>query len=112
MTDRDPDRRERVRTLTNQGKTVREIASLLGVTERTVNRNRAMTGVAKHVPPPISPAELATAKQLLQDGCSYAETGRTLGRNSGWIAKYLPGYGWTQTQGGKYGMLQRWGGTK
>lgn len=42
------------------------------------------------------------AKEMLDDGASYAEVGRTLRKSPKNIRKALPGYGWTQSQGAQW----------
>jgi DNA-binding CsgD family transcriptional regulator len=74
-------RRERVRALTKAGHTAAEIAEILEVTERTVTRDRADLGISQPFDnEPMTAAEDARIRELLADGCSLAEAGRTVGR--------------------------------
>lgn len=47
------------------------------------------------------------ALALLDDGASYTETARTLGRSRKWVSKHFPGRGWTHREGGAYGYMVR-----
>ena len=100
------DRSERltlIRTLTRPGFTAQEIAVRLCVTQRTVCRYRAKAGVYEVGPnTPITEDELLKAKELLEDGASYQEVSRTLGRTSGAICRKFPGYSWTKRQAVNY----------
>ena len=89
------ERRERVAAMTRQGHTARHIAVALGVTERTVGRDRAAMGVAQPVPIPVTEAQMSRAYTLLVDGCSYADAARTVGLHPRTVIHHLPGYGWT-----------------
>lgn len=48
------------------------------------------------------------ALALLDDGASYTETARTIGKGRTWVAMRFPGRGWTHAQGGQYGCMLRW----
>jgi hypothetical protein len=72
----------------------REIGEALGVTARTVARDRVAMGVAQPGPRFVTPEELEHARLFLEDGCSYAEVERTFGRSYDTIKRHLPGYGW------------------
>lgn len=45
------------------------------------------------------------ALQLLHDGASYCEVGRTLGVHRWTVSRWHPGYGWTSGEGGAYGGM-------
>lgn len=47
------------------------------------------------------------AKSLLDDGASYTEVARTVGRGRKWVSQRFPGYGWTAQEGGAYGFMVR-----
>lgn len=86
--------------LLGKGMLYSEIARRVGCSERVVDRI-----VAKHpelsrgpVNPPLTDAELARAKEMLEDGASYTEVSRTLGRNGRNLQRRLPGYSWTPEQ--------------
>lgn len=101
------ERREQVAQMTRDGVHAHEIAKVLGVAERTVVRDRRATGTAKPPPRPLTPQQLALARQLLDDGCSYAEAARTVGASTTAIAAHFPGKGWTPIQGGMWGTYVR-----
>ena len=91
--------------LTRQGYSAEHIARLLGITTRSVVRNRRKAGIAQPPAPYLSDAELATAQTLLEDGASYGEVGRTLGRSQSAIANRLPGYAWNRDQSSAYAVM-------
>ena len=77
----------------------REIAEELGVSERTVTRRRARLGISDGgARVALTPEQKALAKEMLEDGASYAEVGRTVGRHASTVKKHFPGYGWTVQQ--------------
>ena len=104
------ERRQRVATMTRQGLSATEIATALRVTPRTVVRDRQATGCAKPCnarEKRLRSDELQRAEQLLNDGCSYADVARTLGRSPQAIRYHFPGRGWTFIQCGQYAMTVR-----
>lgn len=82
--------------LTRAGESARAIAERLGVSERTVVRARRACGASLPRPTPYSDAEMEQARRLLEDGASYREVARTLGRDASYLTRLLPGYGWTR----------------
>jgi transposase len=94
-------RRNRVLELTRAGCTISQIAKSLGVTYRTIERDRLKLGLAKQ-PRPMTEEELTWARAMLEDGCPYAEVARTLRRNVGTITDRFPGYGSNDGQLGRY----------
>lgn len=93
------DRRAKVVEWTRWGVTARQISIRLGITERSVQRHRAAAGIAKRQwADRLTVEELARAEELLDDGCSFAEVGRTLGRDMRTIRHHFPGRGWTPEQ--------------
>jgi IS30 family transposase len=108
--DNDPDRRhrrDRVVELTRKGFMVTEISALLGVAERTVTRDRVARGCAEPRWIAVTGRELLRAKEMLDDGASYSEVGRTLGRAPQSISRHLPGYQWTREQAVQAATLGR-----
>ena len=100
ITERVTERREQVATMTRQGMTAREIGEALGVTPETVARHRVAAGVAQPVAARVTDAQWQIAERLLDDGCSCAEVGRTIGVNGNTISDHFPGRGWTRQQAG------------
>jgi transposase len=104
--DRSPDalaeRRSRIVTLCRSGLTVREAAARVGVGISAVTQARREAGLAKPRPPRMSAEELARAKAMLDDGASYAEVARTLGRGRMAIARRFPGFGWSMAERDEY----------
>lgn len=95
-------RRDRVVEMSRQGFDVPRIAAELAITVRSVQRIRRQTGISVTEFSRFSPAEVATIEAMLDDGCSYAEIARTLGRDVGWIRRRWPGRGWMPEQGCVY----------
>ena len=98
-------RRDTIVALTKQGYSATEISARLGITKRSVVRNRAAAGITKPPANLLTEAELTLARQLLEDGASYGEVGRTLGRSQSAVANRLPGYGWTRDMSSAYAVM-------
>jgi hypothetical protein len=98
-------RRARVVALTREGRSATDIAFILGISVRSVTRNRALAGLtANYVRPPVpSEDQLLAAKWLLVDGASYPEVARTLGFNATTWRKHFPGYAWSRSEAGAHG---------
>ncbi|CPT94419.1 Transposase and inactivated derivatives%2C IS30 family [Mycobacteroides abscessus] len=98
----------RVATLSRGGYTDQEIAVKLGVSDRTVLRDRKAAGLpVTPTPAPLTEEERATALRLLEDGANYREVARTIGRGRTTIKRAFPGYSWTQAQKFEYRMALR-----
>lgn len=95
------ERREHVARLTRAGHSAAEIAVRLGVTPRTVHRDRRATGTAQPEPTPMTDREHAIVQRLLADGASCAEAGRTIGRSKTTILRHYPEHAWTRKQVGE-----------
>lgn len=93
-----PEREEQIVEWTRQGLTAKVIAERLGITERTVVRARARLGISQTVAAPMTAGELDRARQMVADGCSCADIGRTLGRADMTIARHFPEAVWTPKQ--------------
>ncbi|MFA4083637.1 helix-turn-helix domain-containing protein [Mycobacteroides salmoniphilum] len=55
----------------------------------------------------MSPEELEQAQVMLDDGASYHEVGRSLGRSPGTIQRHFPGCSWTQDQITAHAVVMR-----
>ena len=97
-------RRERVAQLTRRGRSASDIAFIVGISPRSVTRNRALAGLtADYVRPPApNEDQLLSAKVLLADGASYPEVARTLGFTATTWRKRLPGFEWTTSEAGAH----------
>lgn len=93
------ERRETVARMTRRGYTAPQIADHLGICTRVVQRMRTATGVRGPQANPMTPHELEMARMLLEDGASYGEVSRTLGRAHCTIKKHFPDMGWKPGQG-------------
>ncbi len=87
------ERAETVARMTRLGYTAPQIGHHLGVTERTVQRYRVITGTTQPPQRPFTEEELALARNLLEDGASYGEVARTVGHDRSSVRRRLPGYG-------------------
>ena len=86
-----------------------EIAESFHVTERTVVRWRTRMGVNLREPAtPHSLGDRERARQLLDEGCSRAEVGRTLGVAGRTVHRWFPDEpGWSKAQAGAHGVMVR-----
>jgi DNA-binding CsgD family transcriptional regulator len=104
----DPERDSRVLQLTQEGLTNRQIADMVGITCRSVTRVRARhAAVHPAAAALLTVDETARALALLEDGASYVEVAKTLGRNNNTIRRRLPGYRWTPQQTAEYAVMMR-----
>lgn len=108
MTASDPEIHQQIVDLTHKGLSSNAIALQLGVNDRTVHRVRRKRRLAKPCPPKLSDDEKRRAKDLLDDGASYKEVGRTLNRADRTIARALPGYTMTKAQVAEIAAMGRW----
>jgi len=85
-------RREKIALLHAQGRTTADIAEVIGITERSVQRH--LNALGFHRPVWVWTEEsLLLAEYLLADQCPYAEVARTLGCPKGTLRRRFPGYG-------------------
>ncbi len=96
---------DKVAILTRQGLTAGQIADRLGVTTRTVVRYRNRTGVSQKTSGLLTQQEIDLAKSLLDDGCSYEETARTVRCSASTLKRRFPGKGMTFSEGAKLRYL-------
>jgi hypothetical protein len=98
-------RTEWVVQLTRLGHSTVDIAHIVGISARSVTRNRRLAGLtANYVRPRVpSEDELLCAKRMLVDGCSYPEVSRSLGFSPTTWMKHHPGYSWTSSEAGRHG---------
>jgi len=100
-------RRDRVTQLTRQGHTAKHIANLLGVTPRTVTRDRAARGITQPTPPRVTQDEFDRAHAMLDDGASYEEVARTLRRSHTAFRRRFPGYQLSPAEASQRAVLGR-----
>lgn len=93
--------------MTRNGLSAPQIAEELGVTERTVIRDRIETGCAKVRSTLLTEDELRIAAEMLDDGCPYTEVAQTLGRSATTMAARFPGRGLTHAESGMYNAARR-----
>ena len=98
-------RRPIVAEYVRQGLDNQQIATQLGVSERTVIRDKRALGLAAPVIPPLPPEKWVEAKQLLDEGAPYSEVARTIGRSWQRVQHRFPGMGWTRQDAGRYARL-------
>lgn len=100
-------RRLAVARMTRQGMRVVDIAAALRINDRLVMRDRRVLGLSQPAPIPFTEAERIEAKARLDDGASYNEVARTIGRTHQTLVKHLPGYTWTPQQVAEAGAMGR-----
>lgn len=83
-------RRHQTRKRTMQGWSLAQIATELGVAERSVSRMRKDLKINDPRPTPLTADERARIEAMLDDGCAYAEIARTLGRGQSTIMCNYP----------------------
>jgi len=97
-----------VAELTRQGHSADGIATKLGISKRHVVRIRSKTHTNVHPKAPLlTDEEVERATRMLDDGMSYTEVSRTLGRTFETIQRRIPGRGWTREQTGEYNSATR-----
>lgn len=106
------ERMHSAKILTKEGYSLSEIAVRLGVSRRQVVTYRKEAGVTQPAYQPYTPEQLETAVNLLEDGASYAEVGRTIKRAPHHLRMKFPGYGWKADESGAFGYMMRKTGTK
>jgi IS30 family transposase len=74
--------RAEVDRLTKLGWSAAEISDAVGITKRSVVRNRRALGISGRVGRPFSDDEHERILSMLEDGVSLAEIGRTIGRST------------------------------
>lgn len=97
-----------VERFTLAGHSAAGIAKRLHFSVRTIQRYQSDRGCLPKRATKITEEEKLIAKKMLEDGASYKEVGRTLGRSDSAFSRYFPGYAWTPQQTGKHAALMRW----
>lgn len=98
---------EQIIQLTRTGLSASQIAALLNLTYRQIRHARKRLGITQPPIPPLSDEELAHASQLLDDGCSYMEVARTLGRSEYAVRHRFPGRGWSGQERMEWARMHR-----
>jgi hypothetical protein len=88
-----PEAVELIRTMTLEGRSVKEIVAVVHCSERAVSRWRDRLGLIRHRPRKWDPSEIRLIENLLVDECPYLEIARTTGRRVDTIKRRWPGYG-------------------
>lgn len=91
------------------GMSARQIAERFGVTTRTVVRWRNRMNVT-HMPAheAHSPEDRELARRLLEDGCSFHETARTVGASDATVRGWFPDIpAWTKKQASEHAAFIR-----
>ena len=101
------ERRARVEQMSLSGMTVEQIARDVGVTTSTVVRIRQEAGVSRWARRMFTDGELSRCLSLLEDGASYNEVARTIGRSVGVVARRFPGFGWTAEEQRDFSRARR-----
>ena len=101
---------ERVKVLTEQGMTEKQIADILGFDRRTVGRSRKRQGIApgsSNGNRRYTPEQIRRVEEMLDEGHSKRDIERTLGVNWNWLVKRYPGRGWTPAETGQYNRMRK-----
>lgn len=80
-----PRHRAVVRQRTEQGFSATQIAQELNITRRSVFRHRQAAGISHSPGRPITPEEDARIREMLEDGVSIPEIGRTINRSRDYL---------------------------
>ena len=88
--------REEVRTRTQQGQTLEQIADALGCSIRGIASVKAELGLTQ--PRPLTPERIERIGAMVADECSHAEIVRTLHTATQTIERLFPGTAWTPEQ--------------
>ena len=88
--------REEVRTRTQQGQTLEQIADALGYSIRGIASVKAELGLTQ--PRPLTPERIERIGAMVADECSHAEIVRTLHTATQTIERLFPGTAWTPEQ--------------
>ena len=98
---------EQICTLSRAHLSLAAIAREVGLSTSQVVRIRKKHGLSKFTVKRLTAEELRFAEQLLKDGASYQEVGRTLHRHPSIIHRKIPGYGWTYADQAEYSKVRR-----
>ncbi|MFV8049764.1 hypothetical protein [Mycobacterium sp. 48b] len=104
------DDENRIVELTKQDQSAALIAEIIGTTKRTVQRVRSRrhaTVSQRRYPHQLTAEQISTAEQLLDDGASYAEVGRTIGIDPQSVQLRWPNRGWTPQMRGQHSAFIR-----
>lgn len=100
--------RARADRLLRQGLAAAEVAAELRCTTRTILRIKHELGLPVQRNRPWTEDDQRRAQALFDDGCSAKEVARTLDRALCVVRGRFPGYRWSCSQGGKFGMTIRY----
>lgn len=98
---------QKVLEMTATGNSLRDIATALGCTTRSVSRARKRLGISQQPHPVLTDWEMATATRVIAEGGSIAEAARTIGRTGSALYPRFPGAQWTNSQSGKHAVVLR-----
>lgn len=99
------ERHDQIARMARSGMQRKVIARRLGVHIRTVDRVLSDRGLTKGNPPKMTVEEIERARALLEDGASYYEAARSIGRSSMVLRRKLPGYQWDKVKSGEHGQV-------
>lgn len=93
--------------LVGQGLSDEAVAQRVGMTAGTVSRVRRRAGIKRQQARRFTAEECATIEAMLDDGCSYEEIGRTVGRHASTICWKWPGRGWDKQAASQFALWVR-----
>lgn len=98
----------RVRDRTDDGMTSVQIKEALGIPMHEVKAYRWIIAGERLSPTALySAGQREEARQILEDGGSYAQAGRAVGAPAATVSKWWPGMGWSKEQKSQ-AMKERW----
>lgn len=96
------ERRKRVLALRADGLTTAQMAAVLGVHRSTIKRDTHAVGAPVPNRRVLPPEVWERVEELLDDGCSATEAGRTVGVTATAVLARFPGRGWTPQQSNEH----------
>ncbi|MGB3708940.1 helix-turn-helix domain-containing protein [Gordonia sp. (in: high G+C Gram-positive bacteria)] len=110
MSDRLRERGNQVARMTAAGMSAAQIAEQLEVSPRTVARWRTRIGInVRPAAKALTGEQHATARRLIEDGCSLAEVARTIGCSSSVLGRWYPEAAWSRSECSMYRLMLRSG---
>ena len=100
--------REEIKRLLDEQYSPEGIVEIMGMNPETLFRvMRDEFGIYRTDTTPVSNEEHREMERLLDDGWSYKQIGRKLGRADKTVAKHLPGRGWSVEEANEYRRMFR-----
>lgn len=101
------ERHAKIIHLSRQGLSVQRIAEQVGVHPQTVVDVRVANQCGRWARRLFTDSEIQACLTMLEDGASYNEVARTVGRHVGTVARRFPGYGWSHSEEVEFSRARR-----